>query len=259
MSKIIDLIPYCGENDLLELRLFSLRNIVHQTILLESNLSHTLIPKPLFFMEVREKFSQFNIKYFVKDFNYENPFHADWAGRVALLNEVEGNSNILIHSDLDEIPNPEKLQEAISNLNRPTNLRGDYFFWVLDLWGRKSNDAIILRQEWIRDSFYKYRDARNGNFFKRVDNASYHYSSVGTPEQIARKWTFFAHANEVDNKYKNSEYIIKQIKRKTGSWDENAKDNELILVEHKYPNLPQYLLDNKEKYKHLFWEYYKNL
>ena len=203
MSKIIDLIPYCGENDLLELRLQSLKDIVHQTILLESNLSHTLISKPLFFPDVKERFSNFNIKYVVKDFNYNNPFYADWAGRVALLNEVEGNDNILIHSDLDEIPNPEKLKEVLNNLTEPICLSGNYFFWTLDLWGRFSNDAIILHQNWIRDknNFYKLRDARNESIFKKIKEASYNYSSVGKPEQIAQKWKYFCHASEISEKY----------------------------------------------------------
>jgi beta-1,4-mannosyl-glycoprotein beta-1,4-N-acetylglucosaminyltransferase len=258
MNKVIDTFAYCGEDDLLDIRLNTLKDIVDETIIIESNLSHTLIKKPLFFPESKERFSQFNIKYIVQDFTYDNPFYNDWAGRVAVFNAIEDKSfnNVLIHSDLDELPNPEKLKEIIDNLNQPVCLRGDYFMFCVDLWGRLSNDALVMKYGWVQQPLYKYRDARNSELIRKVDNSSWHFSSVGTPENVARKWHFFAHASEVDQKYKDPEYIKSQIKRKAGSWSEFAPDNELKLIEHKYPNLPQYLLDNKEKFEHLFYNHY---
>jgi beta-1,4-mannosyl-glycoprotein beta-1,4-N-acetylglucosaminyltransferase len=256
MSKIFDTIAYCGEDDLLEIRLNTLKDIVDETIIIESNYSHTLIKKPLFFNKAR--FGDFNIKYIVRDFDHTNPFYNDWAGRLAVFDAIEDKNfnTVVIHGDLDEIPNPEKLKYVIETLNQPICLNGDYYFFCADLWGRNSNDVIVMKYGWVNQPFYKYRDARNSGQFKKLTNSSWHFSSVGVPENIARKWEFFAHSNEVNIKYKDPEYIKTQIKRKAGSWDENAPDNELKLVEHKYPNLPNYLLNNKEKFKYLFWEYY---
>lgn len=254
----IDTFAYAGENDLLEIRLNTLKNIIDQTIIIESNLSHTLIPKPLFFPESRERFSQFNIKYIVADFNYPNPFYNDWAGRVAVFDAIFDRKfdNIIIHSDLDEIPNPEKLKEVIDNLKEPVCLNGDYYFFCADLWGRKSNDALVMKYGWVQQPLYKYRDARNSEMIKKINNASWHFSSVGKPEEIARKWQYFSHASELEQKYKNPEYIIKQIKRKAGSWSDQAPDNELMPVPHEYPYLPKYLIENEKKFKHLFYDYY---
>lgn len=257
---IFDLFMYSGEEDILDIRLHTLAEIVDVFVIFESKLSHSLIPKPLFFLDQKSRFDKFKDKivYLTGESNHPNSFVNDWAGRMALFDYVsaESDENILIHSDNDEIPNPDKLKEVIDNLIEPVNMSGDYFFGCVDLWGRLSNDALIMKRGWCNQEFYKYRDARNSPHIKRVEKASWHFSSVGRPEEIAQKWTYFAHHNEIDNKYKDPEYIKSQIRRKAASWDENEPKNGLKLIEHTYPNLPRYLLENKLKFQHLFYEYY---
>lgn len=257
--KIYDLFQYSGEDDLLEIRLNTLSEIIDKFYIVESRLTHTRKEKPLYFLESGYRFNSFKdrIVYIDSDYcKYSNAFYNDWAARMVLFNSLPDEDCIIHHSDLDEISNLDSFKNVLEDFNRPVSFVTNYFFFCLDLWARRSNDAIIMKKSWVRDDFYRYRDARSKNFFKIIDTFSWHYSSVGTPENIAKKWRAFAHSSEVQDVYKDPEYIKGQIKRKAGSWDIHAKDDELKLIEHIYPNLPKYLIENKDKFKHLFYEYY---
>ena len=261
---IYDLFMFGGyDNDLLEIRLNTLANIVDKFIICESQNSHNNKPKDLYFLDNFSRFDKWKDKIIYKSatFNHSNPFHNDWSFRNLLFSSISNpkSSDIVISGDLDEIPKPEILTEIIKNLDQPSSLEVDYYFFCCDLWGRKDISNLVMKYDWIKEPIYKYRDSRSTNFFKRIESAGWHFSSVGKPENIIQKWKWFCHSNEIKEEYKNTEYIIKQIKRKAGSWDKNAKDNELKLVEHVYPNLPHYLILEKEKFKHLFYENYKNL
>ncbi|MEK6884570.1 MAG: hypothetical protein AABY22_33365 [Nanoarchaeota archaeon] len=259
---IYDLTMYSGERDILEIRLETLKDCIDKFIIIESNFSHTLIKKPLFFEEERLFFDKFKDKiiYVVKDSHHQNSFYNDWEARLHLLDSIPNPKydDIIHHSDNDEIGNPDKLSEVIKNLSKPVVFESNYSFFCADLYGRKDWSDIVMKYGWIREPFYKYRDNRgnsNNNFFDIIPNAGWHFSSVGTPENIVRKWIYFCHAYEINEKYKDIEYIKSQIKRKSGSWDENAPNDELKLIEHTYPNLPNYLIQNQEKFKHLFYDY----
>lgn len=259
--KVFDLFMYSGENDLLDIRLNTHDSFVDKFYILEGTKTHSCLDKPLYFEDNKERFSAFKDKivYISCDYcKYENAFYNDWAARVILFNSLNNNDCIILHSDLDEIICPEFIASYIKNLSRPLSFEVDYFMFCLDLWGRKDVAPILVRKDWIKDDFYKYRDARNkSDFFEIIKNSTgWHYSSVGKPSDLVKKWNSFAHYNEIDNKYKDENYIISQIKRKAGSWSEYEKDNVLKSINHYYPNLPKYVIDNKEKFKHLFFENY---
>ncbi len=246
--------------DLLEIRLETLSEVVDKFIICEAPITHTLIPKSLVFLDNQSRFDKFKDKivYVIAKCEHENPFINDWNYRNILFDKVPKHTkSTILTGDLDEIPNPEILKYLTKNLKKPISLEVNYHFYCCDLFGRKDTSNILLENDWITEDFYKYRDARNSAFFGKIKNSGWHFSSCGKIENIINKWKAFAHSQDILEKYKNPEYIKKQIKRKAGSWDENSPDNELKLVEHKYPLLPKYLLENKKRFEYLFYNYYK--
>jgi beta-1,4-mannosyl-glycoprotein beta-1,4-N-acetylglucosaminyltransferase len=247
--------------DLLEIRLNTLAEVVSKFLIVEAPITHTLIPKPLVFLENQSRFEQFKDKiiYMTAECRHDNPFVNDWNYRNILFDNIPNPKfdDVILMSDLDEISHPEILKESIDNLTQPLVNETSYRFFCVNLEGRKSNDTIILRHDCIKDDIYKYRDARNKGFFRKVENAGWHFSSCGNLSNIVKKLNAFAHAIEVPDYAKNEDFIKSQIRRKAGDWNIDSPDNTLKQLDINYENLPRFLVDNQERFKHLFYDFYK--
>ena len=117
---IYDCFSFFNELDLLEIRLNVLKDSVDRFVLVEAGETHTGKPKPFHFEENRGRFAAFadRIKY-VKIDRFPDCCKTAWARenwqRNAIaqgLAECSENDSILI-SDLDEIPNPEKIAQCV--------------------------------------------------------------------------------------------------------------------------------------------------
>lgn len=64
---IIDVFSFCGEMDLLDIRLNILNDYVDKFVICESDLTFTGLKKPLYFLENKDRYKQFlpKIKHFV--------------------------------------------------------------------------------------------------------------------------------------------------------------------------------------------------
>lgn len=258
---------YAGEEDLLEIRLNMLKDVVDLHLIIEGAISHSNKPKPLYFLDNHKRFDSFSNKiiYRTAKFQYENAFYNDWAYRDIMLSSISNlkNDDIICHSDIDEIPCPETLKEVCSNIKQPVTLEGQYYQFCVDLLGRRDKNVIVIKAGWIKDSLHKYRDNRSNyhvkDMFTFVNNASWHYSSLAPIENIISKFERYAHHNEVAPQARNKDFLLKCIKEKNGHYTLDEPPERLKLVEHNEQNIPVYILKNKKKYEHLFYEYYKNL
>ena len=113
--QVYDCFPFFNELELLELRLKELYEYVDKFVLVEATKTHQHNPKPLYYLENQYRFKQFQDKiiHIVVD---DLPGAAD-----AMVNEkIQRNRmqqalvdcrwyDIVIVSDLDEIPNPDAI------------------------------------------------------------------------------------------------------------------------------------------------------
>lgn len=257
---------YNGEDELLEIRLNELSEIVDYFIIGESNYSHSGILKEIRFYEFLNRNQNFANKIVYFDIPYiptDNPWHFEMGSRKFMYDKlisqnILNNDDVIVHGDLDEIPNKEVLINEIENLDCPVTLLGNYYMFCLDLWGRyPSLDAMIFKNEWIINSpypLYFYRAHRDLEIFKKANNAGWHFSSVGTPENIAKKFKYFAHCNDFKEEIKTPEFFRQCIIEKRGGIAIDTPKNTLKKVD--INQLPKYVIDNKEKFKHLFYNYY---
>jgi beta-1,4-mannosyl-glycoprotein beta-1,4-N-acetylglucosaminyltransferase len=121
MPRIFDCFTFFNELDLLEIRLETLSSTVDFFVIAESPVTYRADPKPYYFLENRERFAKFlpkirHVK--VEDMPLEKGFDQNWHRethqRAALergLFDAQPDDLIML-SDLDEIPRPEKIQEA---------------------------------------------------------------------------------------------------------------------------------------------------
>jgi len=122
MSRLFDCFTFFNELDLLEVRLETLAPHVDYFVLAESPMTYRADPKPLYFQENKERFAKFLPKIrhiIVDDLPTEKGFDHNWQRetlqRAALERGLADarDEDIIMLSDLDEIPSPSKIQEAI--------------------------------------------------------------------------------------------------------------------------------------------------
>lgn len=259
---IYDLFMYSGEDEILEIRLNELKDLPCKHIIVESEYSHSGIKKGLKFDA--NKFSEFSdkIEYRRVDLqHYENIHYTEMFHRETTWKAIKDrvkSDDIIINSDIDEIPKFSVLSEVVTKLDQPTTLCGDYMMFCLDLYGRPTIDAFIIKAGWKKENLAYYRSHRTNfqykTLFKHVNNASWHYSSVGTPKNICDKLKYFCHANEFESVPKTEEYIKECIQNKRGDYKNN---NTLKWFEIDYNNSPQFLVENKAKFQHLLFSRYQ--
>lgn len=123
---IYDCFSFYNELDLLEIRLNVLKDVVDKFVLAEATLTHTGKPKPLYFNENKERFSDFadKIIHIVVDdfpsppndytFRQVSWMRENWQ-RNALVRGLKGAlpDDLILVSDLDEIPSPESVEKAV--------------------------------------------------------------------------------------------------------------------------------------------------
>lgn len=123
MSRLFDCFTFFNELDLLEIRLETLDSVVDFFVIAEAPITYRAHPKPLYFELNKQRFAKFLPKIrhiIVDDLPTEKGFDQNWQRetlqRAALERGLADarDEDIIMLSDLDEIPTPAKIKEAIN-------------------------------------------------------------------------------------------------------------------------------------------------
>jgi beta-1,4-mannosyl-glycoprotein beta-1,4-N-acetylglucosaminyltransferase len=219
-SKIIDCFVFNDEIDLLEKRLRLLDSVVDKFVLVESKFTHAGTPKSLYFNENIEKFKSYEDKiihividkfpesiiYDPTESDVDEAHQIHWFRENYQRNEIlrglyqidlSPNDFILI-SDLDEIPDPNKLEQFFSKIPK-----GEYRFqsqkWLCWDLNRKYNhtwpgtcgirwsDLQLTTPQIVRSQRYEKNLLLSDELF------GWHCSWFGGINQIMSKLSSFAH------------------------------------------------------------------
>ena len=117
---VYDCFQFFNELDILKLRLHVMAPVVDKFVISEATETFSGMKKPLYFDENREMFAEFadKIIHVVVDDTPEGDTHdRDTFQKNAVGRGLKGcmDDDIIIFSDLDEIPNPMKVKEIISD------------------------------------------------------------------------------------------------------------------------------------------------
>ena len=218
--KVIDCFVFNDEIDLLEKRLRLLDSVVDKFVLVESKFTHAGTPKPLYFNENIEKFKSYEDKiihividefpesiiYDPTESDVDETLQIHWFRENYQRNEIlrglyqidlSPNDFILI-SDLDEIPDPNKLEQFFQKIPK-----GEYRFqsqkwmcWDLnrkynDTWpgtcGIRWSDLQLTTPQIVRSQRYEKNLLLSDELF------GWHCSWFGGINQVMSKLSSFAH------------------------------------------------------------------
>ena len=291
--RVFDCFMYFNEDVVLELRLNYLNKFVDQFIIVESTFNHRGQKKNLNF-DI-DKFPKFKdkIKYFVLDAqpsNLEkindndtedekskkyilNGYKRDHFQRNHISNGIKDadQNDVIIISDIDEIPNLEKLdlnkiQNDLILFNQKMcyykfNLYQKNYNWNGSRACKKKN---LISPQWIRDiKPKKYPKWRLDTYFSNhkysnicfINNGGWHFSYLNTPELIEQKPTSYTHHREYDLNPIGIENIEDRIRNKMSVYNLSSDKREnqfaqgvkLEIMENN--DLPSYISHNLKKYE----------
>ena len=258
---------YFDEDLVLDIRLNTLHKKVDKFIIAEATKNHAGQDKKLNFKI--ENFSKFKdkINYLIIDdlpINVTSPkkgWHEnhmrDQFQRNALergYNEFNDEDLVMI-SDIDEIPNPEKIKEFNiknkyacflqknyqSKINLLNITEGD---WV----GTKICQKKYLKSpQWLRDmktkkkSFWKIFS----NKLQLINNGGWHFSFLKEPSSIRNKILSYSHQEYNREEFTDVDLIKNKIIKGEDLFSRNIKYKKMKIDE----TFPKYITENKEKFK----------
>ena len=219
--KIFDVFPFFNELDILKIRLVELAPIVDEFVLIESELSHMMKKKELFYENNKHLFKDYNIKHIIiteQEFNdaYDgNPwsverFQRNYAAKY--LCKICHNSDIVVLSDADEIPSIEQVTKFYRSEHKACSFTTKLYRYKLNLYFQDWNVSHLFRWSELNnyiDNFSIVRTKKFANKFHTIKVPSgWHFSSIGDKETVWYKLNNFAHALEHKKANRLNKHIV---------------------------------------------------
>ena len=260
---IFDCFQYFNEEHIAEIRFNILDKFVDSFVIVESTVNHQGKPKKLHFDIAKYKKFKNKINYIVVDDTPEN-IKKPHEGGHSLVEQHQRNSimkglknasdnDLVILSDVDEIPDLNKLNEF--DKNKYAVFSQKMFMYKINLLNLKENNwhgsKICLKKnfkspQWLRDlkfkeyPFWRIDKTRNLQIIK---NGGWHFSYLQTPENISKKIKSFAHGEFNKTNIVNEEGIRLKIEKGQDVF-ERGHNLKKIEVDSSFP---KYILQNKDK------------
>ncbi len=208
-KKIIDCFTFYNELDLLEYRLNVLNDVVDYFVIVEANQTHAGKQKELYYNNNKERFYKFKDKiiHIIVDLpckgaiNIQN--NEQWVNEKYQRNCISlgldkiniNNNDVIIISDLDEIPDPNTLINIKNNTINININRLEMDLYYYNLHNRHLNKwyhSKILLYKKYKELNIKCDDIRFYNCNK-LEKGGWHLSYFGSAEFIKNKIEQFSH------------------------------------------------------------------
>lgn len=239
---VIDCFSFFNEFDILDIRLAELNDVVDYFVICESTYTYMGQPKPLHFMENKERYRQYANKIIhvpiTKYPDNINQFQRDAyqrEGMMAIIKDCHPD-DLVIHTDIDEIPRVEAIKAAMDfdGITYMSMWMYQYYLNLLerkDWWHgyiipKKYIDQIIdfkLKEqaqgkEWEGYflTFARYAliyEASRMNIHTQIrENSGWHFTNMGGLDVLEKKFHSYAHADDPwPNLMKNRSRLKQQI------------------------------------------------
>ncbi len=271
---IVDCFCFYNELDLLELRLNELNDIVDYFVLVESVKTQSLLPKPLYFSENKERYARFLHKIIhivIEDCPSNNEgnlwkmenFQRTEGYKMGLSQLDIKNTDIILASDMDEIPRAEAIRYVLNSnmLNRVECCVFDlnFYAYFMNLKAAHRNwvgGSIVNAPFFLKNNPHYFTNNRER--LPRVNNGGWHFSWLGGAEKVYEK--SFACIEPYDKskipskedyiKYFNSHFLKD---KKTFIHIENLGKEGIEFIQTPFDiYYPKFIQDNYEKYNKYF-------
>ena len=266
------------ELDMLEIRLNTLHQFVEKFVLVESDRTHSGKEKEMYFDNNKSRFE----KFLSKIIHLKHTAHSvvdggqAWGNenlqRSTILNALEiakPTDGLLFISDIDEIPRPERLLEAkcvvckrglpvVFNLHysmyfmnyvSETPSRGAYLYKPED--AKRVHDMFKCERHDPSSFRWHANDVRYINDFPSIDDAGWHFSTMGGVDVIKKKLDSYAHLEFNTPELSSEEHLLKCMKDGVPYYEKLYKFNDrpIRFLKKEMSFLPEYVKFNIDKFR----------
>ena len=264
---IYDCFSYLDEDLLLNLRLNILDKYVDYFVIVEGNKTWQNNPKELKFdINKYEKFKHKII--YIKVTNLpdgEDPYLRENYQRNSILKGLINSKedDLIIISDLDEIPNPNSLKFFKKKM-RYASFQQSHVYYKFNLQSKKNpywlGSRICIKKylkspQWLRDLKFKKRPFWRLDKFRLnniIENGGWHFCNLKNPKNLLYKYQNLCETNDpihfkekIDEKYLNLDEIKKRINK---GEDIIGRNDQFIKIDLD-KSFPEFLLNNQFNYK----------
>ncbi len=264
---IYDCFSYLDEDLLLELRLNILDKYVDYFVIIEGNKTWQNNPKEFQFNI--DKYNNFKDKIIyiqVADFpDGVDPYLRENHQRNSIMKGLlkSKKNDLIIISDLDEIPNPNSIKNFNIKMKYAT-FKQKHFYYKFNLQSKNNpywfGSRICVKKylkspQWLRDLKFKKRPFWRVDKFRLnniINDGGWHFCNLKNPEYLLYKYKNLCETNDpvhfkekIDEKYLNIEEIKKRISK---GEDIIGRKDQFIKIDLD-KSFPEYLLANKSNYK----------
>lgn len=200
---IVDCFTFFNELDVLEIRLNELYPVVDKFVLVEAELTQSLLPKPYHFEANKDRYSKFldkiiHVKMPASECpdNKKNIWEMENAQRNYISNGIKecgaNENDIILISDLDEIPNREVVRDT-PTIIRNNNIKAfsfemGFYAYFLNLKASERNWIGTVACEYSIFSKTTPQYLRSvKDSLSKVTNSGWHFSWLGGYEKIYEK------------------------------------------------------------------------
>jgi beta-1,4-mannosyl-glycoprotein beta-1,4-N-acetylglucosaminyltransferase len=274
---VYDIFPFNGEFDVLNIRCNVLNKFVDKFVIIESNVAMgDKKDKPAYFSEnIKFAYSMGDeickkidvalvpkeecLKIEVGGYHRHDLeiFQKDWAFNK--MKEWFKNGDIIIYSDVDEIPNPKSVETFLRDKALFAGYRTDIYRFYLNLYFQPWYHGFffVWNDSWNKVSFANIKNTHKwlgGLDFPILDNESgWHFSFMGGLEEVKRRIFNGVDGRELTNTTgigkELDDYIIQSIKDKR--FLNHTVEKYLYGQQVPLSQLPEYVQNNQDKYKHI--------
>ena len=255
--KIYDCFIFNNEVDLLKLRLNILDDVVDKFVIIEGKKTFSGNDKESIFLKNKEKFSRWEDKIIYRYIDIPD-FSTTWGREIysrnyALTLSIYEDDDVIISSDIDEIPNPE----AIKNINQWINdsehftfQMNFYMYYINNFVTNKWFGSRVAKYNYLKnttlDNIRETTEDRNKITGSIIDGGGWHFSYLGGEEMIKNKIQSFSHTEyNTQNIISN---ISKNLETNRDLFDRPTNFKTINITEEEYPT---HIVENKENYYYL--------
>ena len=261
--KIFDCVTFFEENRLMELRFNILNNYVDKFIICEAKYNHQGVKKKINFNKnnfpkFKKKIKHIIVEKFPKNLN---PWQRQAFQREKIFEGLENadENDLILFSDPDEIPNPNKLKNLrlkkkylifmqvmsyyklnVRNKNLGSNWEGTRGCKKKNLFSIDFMRQKIKKKN-LNYNFWRIDKEKN---IQIINNGGWHFSYLLKPKEIQKKIRTFAHNEYNKKKYTSLENIYNSIKNYKDLFHRSIVYKKIKLNS----SFPKYILKNKKKF-----------